>query len=423
MPCRSRSATGSRRSGRSRPATWASVRPRTVRQRRICAPTARRGFGAAVAASRVAMLVCPQQTHIDISIHCGVWLHQQRTAGVSEHPARTEDHAMKVAIIGAGNVGTALATSLARAGHDVIITSRDPEHAAEAAAGVGRARRRHRTPRPPPQGDVVIPAVGFTDLAEVAADIAEPAAGKPVVDVTNRISFGAAGPEIDTTSSNAEAARGAAPRAARSSRRSTRCSRRTRSIPIADGVQLDGYVAGDDAVGQGQGARARPLDRPAPDRRRSARPGPPARGRSPSSTWRSTSSTTVRGSPAGSWSAPRSARSDGWPFVSIPVARLNHAVLYVRDATAVRGVLRPGLRVRGRRERVRRAGRVHAVGQRREPPRPRPVLGRRRTRRARRAARSACTTSPGRCRRSTISPRPPRRSRRSEPSAARPTTA
>ena len=34
---------------------------------------------------------------------------------------------MKIAIIGAGNVGTALATSLTHAGHDVVITSRDAE--------------------------------------------------------------------------------------------------------------------------------------------------------------------------------------------------------------------------------------------------------------------------------------------------------
>ena len=46
--------------------------------------------------------------------------------------------------------------------------------------------------------------------------------------------------------------------------------------------------------------------------------------------------------------------------MSIPVARLNHAVLFVRDATSVGRVLRPRLRVRGRRERVRRPGRVHA---------------------------------------------------------------
>jgi predicted dinucleotide-binding enzyme len=44
---------------------------------------------------------------------------------------------MDIAIIGAGSVGTALATTFARAGHDVTITSRDPEHASATAATSG----------------------------------------------------------------------------------------------------------------------------------------------------------------------------------------------------------------------------------------------------------------------------------------------
>jgi len=44
---------------------------------------------------------------------------------------------MKVAIIGAGNVGTALATSIGRAGHEVIITSRDAKDAQDAAMASG----------------------------------------------------------------------------------------------------------------------------------------------------------------------------------------------------------------------------------------------------------------------------------------------
>ena len=44
---------------------------------------------------------------------------------------------MKVAIIGAGNVGKALATSITRAGHDVVISASTPESAREAAAATG----------------------------------------------------------------------------------------------------------------------------------------------------------------------------------------------------------------------------------------------------------------------------------------------
>ncbi len=160
---------------------------------------------------------------------------------------------MKVAIIGAGNVGTALATSLARAGHEVIITSRDPQQAADAAATSG-ARVVGTNAEAAAQGDVVIPAVGFDNLEAVAADIAEPAAGKPVVDVTNRISFGAAGPDIDTTSSNAEAVAELLPDSPVVKAFNTLFA--THQVdPMADGLQLDGYVAGDDP-----GAKAKVLE-------------------------------------------------------------------------------------------------------------------------------------------------------------------
>ncbi len=49
---------------------------------------------------------------------------------------------MKVAIIGAGNVGKALATSSIRAGHTVTMSSANPENAARfAEAGRGRTVR------------------------------------------------------------------------------------------------------------------------------------------------------------------------------------------------------------------------------------------------------------------------------------------
>jgi NADPH-dependent F420 reductase len=157
-----------------------------------------------------------------------------------------EDHAMKVAIIGAGNVGTALATSIVRAGHDVIITSHDPEDAASAAAASG-ARVAPSNADAAAEADVVIPAVSFKDVTAVASEIAAPAAGKPVVDVTNRIGFGADGPEIDTTSSNAEALATLLPKSSVVKAFNTLFASK-QVDPVTDGVQLDGFVAGDDAT-------------------------------------------------------------------------------------------------------------------------------------------------------------------------------
>jgi NADPH-dependent F420 reductase len=152
---------------------------------------------------------------------------------------------MKVAIIGAGNVGTALATSMTRAGHDVIITSRDPDDAASAAAAAG-ARIVESNAAAATEADVVIPAVSFPNIAEVATDIAGPAAGKPVVDVTNRFGFGETGPEIDTTTSNAEELARLLPKSPVVKAFNTLFASK-QVDPITDGVQLDGFVAGDDA--------------------------------------------------------------------------------------------------------------------------------------------------------------------------------
>src|SRR3989442_15827358 len=44
---------------------------------------------------------------------------------------------MEIAIIGAGNVGKALAKSGVRAGHKVTLSSANPEHAEEAARATG----------------------------------------------------------------------------------------------------------------------------------------------------------------------------------------------------------------------------------------------------------------------------------------------
>lgn len=151
---------------------------------------------------------------------------------------------MKVAIIGAGNVGKALASSLTRAGHEVVITSRDAADAADVAAASG-ASTAPTSASAAGSADVIIPAVYAPSLPEVAAEIADAAAGKPVVDVSNRISFGAAGPEIDTTSSNAEDLAKLLPKSSVVKAFNTLFAS-NQVDPIAEGIQLDGYVAADD---------------------------------------------------------------------------------------------------------------------------------------------------------------------------------
>jgi len=94
---------------------------------------------------------------------------------------------MKVAIIGAGNVGKALATSINRAGHDVTITSKHPEHARAAAQEIGVASAETNVSAVT-DADVVILAVPFTAVTDqIAAEIRDEVAGKTIIDVTNPI--------------------------------------------------------------------------------------------------------------------------------------------------------------------------------------------------------------------------------------------
>jgi predicted dinucleotide-binding enzyme len=92
---------------------------------------------------------------------------------------------MKVAIIGAGNVGRALATSMRRAGHDVTISAKDPEHARAAAQDIGAAAAPSNVAAVT-DADVVVLAVPYVGAADaVARDIEALVDGKTVIDVTN----------------------------------------------------------------------------------------------------------------------------------------------------------------------------------------------------------------------------------------------
>jgi NADPH-dependent F420 reductase len=89
-----------------------------------------------------------------------------------------------IAIIGTGNVGTAIGSGAAKAGYDVVFAGRDAAKAETVAAGVG-ARSAHSAREAAAAADIIILAIPYTALTEVAAEIAPASAGKIVVDPTN----------------------------------------------------------------------------------------------------------------------------------------------------------------------------------------------------------------------------------------------
>ena len=91
---------------------------------------------------------------------------------------------MDIAIIGTGNVGSALAGAFVRAGHDVTIAGRDIEKTRQVASSVG-ATPASTGREAAVVGQIVVLAIPFASAEAVAAEIADVVDGKVVIDVSN----------------------------------------------------------------------------------------------------------------------------------------------------------------------------------------------------------------------------------------------
>ena len=91
---------------------------------------------------------------------------------------------MKISIIGSGNIAKALGASAVRAGHDVVIASRNADHSKATAAELG-ATSANGAIEAAQSADIIVLAVPAGAAADVAREIAPAVAGKLVIDVTN----------------------------------------------------------------------------------------------------------------------------------------------------------------------------------------------------------------------------------------------
>lgn len=151
---------------------------------------------------------------------------------------------MRIGIIGAGNVGKALARSAARAGHEVTMAAANQEHARQAASETG-ARAAASNRDAVKDADLVIVAVPADKAGEVAAAIAPDVEGKVVIDVTNRVNVQNPAQVLDG-SSVAERIQKAMP-LAKVVKAFNYAFASSMANPSVSGQRLDGYVAGDDA--------------------------------------------------------------------------------------------------------------------------------------------------------------------------------
>jgi NADPH-dependent F420 reductase len=146
---------------------------------------------------------------------------------------------MKIGIIGAGNVGSALAGSAVKAGHTVSLSASKPESAEKAAGETGA--RAARTNKEAAEGaEMVILAVPGDALDAVIRELGKDLDGKVVVDVTNQMSPDA------LCESAAERVQKQAP-AARVVKAFNTAFASHHADPQVDGTNVDAFVAGDDA--------------------------------------------------------------------------------------------------------------------------------------------------------------------------------
>jgi len=89
-----------------------------------------------------------------------------------------------VTIIGAGNMGAAIAGVAANGGNTVQVLTKDPQ---KASAAIPAAT--HGTVGEPITGDVVILALPYAAIAEVLGKYAGELDGKVIVDITNPVDF------------------------------------------------------------------------------------------------------------------------------------------------------------------------------------------------------------------------------------------
>jgi predicted dinucleotide-binding enzyme len=93
----------------------------------------------------------------------------------------------KVALIGLGKIGEAIATNLAKGNHSVILASRDLEKAKSLARKIGSLVTAKETSAAIKEADVIIPAIYFNSLKEFFQTYAMELEGKIIIDVSNPI--------------------------------------------------------------------------------------------------------------------------------------------------------------------------------------------------------------------------------------------
>ncbi len=96
-----------------------------------------------------------------------------------------ESHPLKIGVIGAGRIGGTLATLWAKAGHEILLSSRHPDELQELARSLGPKARVGKPREAAAFGDVVLISVPYAALPQIGRDLKRELTRKIVLDTGN----------------------------------------------------------------------------------------------------------------------------------------------------------------------------------------------------------------------------------------------
>ena len=106
-------------------------------------------------------------------------------AAVTRIPIGAQSKPMRIGIIGSGRQGGAVGTQWAKAGHEILFSSRNPENLKELVAKAGPKTRAGTPAEAARFGDVILIAVPYGELPNVGKEHAAAMKGKIVIDCGN----------------------------------------------------------------------------------------------------------------------------------------------------------------------------------------------------------------------------------------------
>lgn len=156
---------------------------------------------------------------------------------------------MRVTIVGAGNMGRAIATRALASGHEVEIVDRDPAETGRLAEELGGSATALE-PDAPFGGEVVVFALYYPGIKDAVKQYRDRLAGKVVVDTTNPVDTDTSELATAPGSSSAEEVAQLAPQDSSVVKAFNTTFAGTLDAGEVDGQQLDVLIAGDDEAKQ-----------------------------------------------------------------------------------------------------------------------------------------------------------------------------